>query len=172
MVVTAKAPRVEPTEVSKVKFRALMLLSLPLLVGCNFQTNEERAIQQMVADYLVAVQSNDESTAYGIVLDLAGFRALNPDVSARLDASAFTDAVLSDLITNFRQMVSYFGGKELKLKSLQLGPQWYQYKGFPAFKDNSVVLIADGQRVEMTIRGIVRIDGRWRIVDLNDNGLF
>jgi hypothetical protein len=153
----------------------LLVLLLPaalLLNGCNFETDEELAIKKMIADYLLAVQTTDEGLAHDILLDLAGFRLLNPDVSARMDAGSFTDAVLSDLVISFRNTASFFRGKTLKVKSFTLGGQWYQYKGFAAFKDNVVLIDADGEEVEMLIRGIVKLNDKWRIVDLSDNGLF
>lgn len=155
------------------KVRTLILLPLlTLFVSCNFQTNEEIQMKQTIVDFVSAVQHNDENRAQEILLDLTGFRTLNPDVSSRVDAGSFTDAVLADLIVNFRNMEAYFRGKTLKVKSFTPGSQWYQYKGFAAFKDNIVVVEADGEDVEFIIRGIVRLGEKWRIVDLSDNGLF
>ncbi len=154
------------------KYLLLLLPMLTLLSACNFQTNEELNMKKMVVDLLTAVQHDDENLAHEILLDLASFRSLNPDVSARVDAGSFTDAVLSDLVINFRNMEGLFRGKTLVLKSFTPGGQWYQYKGFSAFKDNVVVITADGEDVEFIIRGIVRINEKWRIVDLSDNGLF
>jgi len=153
-------------------YTLLLLPLLTLLSGCNFQTNEEINMKKMVEEFVSAVQHNDENRATEILLDLAGFRTLNPDVSARVDAGSFTDAVLSDLVANFRNMEAYFRGKTLKVKSFTTGGQWYQYKGFSSFKDNVVVVDANGEDVEFIIRGIVRIGEKWRIVDLSDNGLF
>ncbi len=152
--------------------RTLPLVIILVLSGCDFKTNEELQMQKMVSDFMVAVQNNDESAAHSILLDMAGFRTLNPDISARVDASSFTDAVLSDLVTNFREMNSFFQGKKVKVTAFHIGGQWYQYKGFPAFKDNEVELDADGETVKFTIRGIVKLDDKWRIVDLSDNGLY
>jgi len=155
------------------KTYALLLLPLLILIsGCNFQTNEEINMKKMVEEFVWAIQHNDENKAHDILLDLAGFRTLNPDVSSRVDAASFTDAVLDDLVSNFRNMEAYFHGKTLKVKTFTLGGQWYQYKGFSSFKDNVVVVVADGEEVEFMIKGIVRIGEKWRIVDLSDNGLF
>lgn len=136
------------------------------------QTNEEINMKKMVEEFVSAVQRDDEAVASDILLDLAGFRTLNPDVSARVDAGSFTDAVLSDLIQNFRNMGALFRGKTLTVKSFTPGGIWYQYKGFSSFKDNVVVLDVNGEEVEFVIKGIVRIGEKWRIVDLSDNGLF
>ncbi len=156
-----------------VKITPLLLLPMLTLVSaCNFQTNEELKMKQTIADFVSAIQHDDENMATEILLDLAGFRTLNPDVSARVDAGSFTDAVLDDLVSNFRNMEAYFRGKILKVKSFTPGGQWYQYKGFSAFKNSVVVVEADGQDVEFVIRGMVRIGEKWRIVDLSDSGLF
>jgi len=149
-----------------------LLLSLVLFTGCSLKTNEERQILIIVTDFMKAVQNDDETAAQAILLDLSAFRTLNPDVSARVDASSFTDGVLSDLISNYRNMVGYFNHKKIIVKSLRLGGSWYQYKGFPAFKDNVIELQVEEETVEFTIRGLVRVGDKWRIVDLSDNGLF
>lgn len=154
------------------RITALTVAAVILLSGCSLKTNEERQIEKTVDDFMQAVTRGDDTAAKDVLLDLGGFRTLNPDVSARVDADSFTDAVLSDLLTNYRQMASMFGGKGIKVTAVTLGGQWYQYKGFPAFKDNTVEMKVDGEVVNFIIRGLVRIGDKWRIVDLSDNGLF
>ncbi len=156
----------------KARILVIFIPFIILISSCTFMTNEERTIRMMVQEFMTAVQNNDEAAAHEILLDLKGFQILNPDVSARMDAESFTDAVLSDLTTNFRNFVKYFDGKDIKLKSFHLGSQWYQYKGFPAFKDSEVTVKAGDQTVEFVIKGIVKVDNKWRIVNLSDNGLF
>jgi len=153
------------------KLRVLILLSL-VLSGCGLQTNDERQIKSTVAVFMQAVTNKDEAGAKEILLDLAGFRTLNPDVSSRVDAESFTDAVLSDLISNYREMTVYFAGKTVKVKGVRTGGQWYQYKGFQAFQDNVVDLNVDGENIQFTIHGLVRLGDSWKIVDLSNTGLF
>lgn len=153
------------------KLRLLTLFLPLLLVGCNMQTNEERELQVSMGTFVHAIQANDENAAKTILLDLNGFQKLNPDVGARTDASSFTEAVLDDLVSNFRGLVTYFNGKQLVFKSCRTGGQWYQYKGFSAFRDNVVTITVDGEEVQFTVKGLVRIEDKWRIVDLTDNGL-
>ncbi|MBM3327590.1 MAG: hypothetical protein FJY65_11585 [Calditrichaeota bacterium] len=154
----------------------LPLLSISLIsiviANCTFMTNEERNIKLMVQEFMTAVQNNDDRSAHEILLDLKGFQILNPDVSARMDAESFTDAVLADLVTNYNNFVRYFDGKDIRVTKFHLGSQWYQYKGFPSFKDSQITVKAGNETVEFVIRGIVKIDNKWRIVNLSDNGLF
>ncbi len=149
-----------------------LLPVLVLLLSCNLEGPEERAIRQMVETFIAAVDRADNELAYACLLDLQGFELLNPDVGARMDAESFTESVLAELVHEYRNMKQYFEGKDLKLKRFQLGVPFYQYKGHSAFRDNRVVVIANGETVEFTIMGIVRLGDQWRIVDLSGNDLF
>lgn len=154
-------------------FRGIVWAVVGMMFGCGkMVTNEELTIRKTLEEFIHAVQENDEGKAQEYLLDLTSFTLLSPDVAARVDAETFIDAVLSDLITNFRQMVKFFGGRNLKVKKFILGDPWYQYKGFPAFKNNVLVVRAGSEDVEIIIRGIVKVGDRWRIVDLSDTGLF
>ncbi|MBM3329667.1 MAG: hypothetical protein FJY67_09400 [Calditrichaeota bacterium] len=154
------------------RLQIVPLAALLAFSGCTFMTNEERLIRETVQQLLTAAQNNDEDAAHAILLDVNGFMTLNPDAGVRSDAAAFSDAVLSDLITNFRNMVKFIDGKEVKVKRFHLGSQWYQYKGFPAFKESQATISVEGESADFTIRGMVKINNQWRVVDLSDNGLF
>jgi len=154
------------------KLRVTLFLVFIIVSGCSLKTNDERQIQTAITEFMAAVTNRDENGAKVILLDLAGFKTLNPDVSSRVDAESFTDAVLSDLISNYREMSVFFAGKTVKVTGVRTGGQWYQYKGFQAFQDNVVSLKVDGEDIQFTIRGLVRIGNDWKIVDLSNTGLF
>lgn len=156
-----------------VKIGLVIAFGAILIAGCGkMMTNEERAVKKMVEEFVHAIQEGDDGLAQEYLMDVKSFHLLNPDVSARVDAESFIDAVLSDLMTNYRNMVKFFGGRNLKVKKFVLGSPWYQYKGFAAFRDNVVVVRAGNEDVEFVIRGIVKIGDKWRIVNLSDTGLF
>ncbi|MFN3821481.1 MAG: hypothetical protein ACK4OO_04035 [bacterium] len=154
-------------------FTGILGAMVVVLLGCGkMVTNEELTIRKMLEEFIHAVQENDEGLAQEYLLDLKSFTLLSPDVAARVDAETFIDAVLTDLLTNYRNLVRFFGGRNLKVKKFILGDPWYQYKGFPAFKNNVLVVRAGNEDVQLVIRGIVKVGDRWRIVDLSDTGLF
>jgi len=147
----------------------ILLLTLTILCGCHIKTPEEQAIGELLKTFIAAVEKGDETMAKAILMDMETFRTLNPDASARLDADNFSEVAIAECIHNFREMVDYFKGRTLRIKSFQIGDVWYQYKGRQAFKDTEVFLDADGESVGITIRGLVRMGDRWRIVDLSGN---
>ena len=145
---------------------------LVLLVGCSLEGPEERAIRQMVETFVAALDKGDDDLASACLLDLQGFKLLNPDVSARVEAESFTASTLAELVQSYRNMKNYFADRDIELKQFQLGVPFYQYKGHSAFRDSRVVVQAGDDKVEFVIMGIVRIGDRWVIVDLSGNDLF
>ncbi len=139
--------------------------------GCHIPAPDERAVKQMLTTFFAAVERDDEDMARACLIDLDAFHELNPDVAARVDAESFTATLMAELIQNYRDMARFFEGRKLKVKSIKLGDNWYQYKGHQAFKDTEVIVSADGEEVPVIIRGIVRVEGKWRIVDLSGNDM-
>ena len=151
----------------------LWMLSLILLVcGCNMQGPDERAVGEMLETFIAAVERGDEVLARACLMDMDGFHDLNPDAAARLDTESFSESIMAELVHHYRDMVDYFNHRELKLKSFTLGVPWYQYKGRQAFKDTEVIISANDETVIFDVKGIVRINNQWRIVDLSGNEYF
>lgn len=145
----------------------VMLLFAMVMGGCSFGDPEEKAIEEMLMTFVAAIQQYDEVLAKALLLDLDGFKELNPDVAARVDAEGFTETVLAELIHTYRDLADYFDGRDLKFERMVLGNSWYQHKGRQAFKDTEIVITADGEEVDIFIKGLVKIDNRWRIVELS-----
>ncbi len=143
---------------------ALLIL---FAAGCDMSPPDEREIKDMLEIFVAALERGDEGLARTCLLDVEGFQTLNPDVSARVDAESFMETSMAELIHNYRDLSRYFRGRTLELKDVAIGTQWYQYKGRQAFKDTDVTLKADGEEVHFKIRGIVKIDTKWRIADLS-----
>ena len=75
-----------------------------------------------------------------MLLDMDGFNVINPDVGTRVDADAYTETVLAELIHNHRALVTRYEGRTLKLKVFTVGNVGYQYKGTQAFLNNRIRL--------------------------------
>lgn len=155
-----------------VRLSIFILVTIFLVTGCNFEGPEEKAVKNLLTAFVSAVDKGDEDIARAILLDRESFHVLNPDASARLDAESFSEEILAEIIQHYRNMVKYFEGRDVKFASFTLGDVWYQYKGRQAFKDTHVIVTADGVEVDFVVRGIVRIEDRWRIVDLSGNPEF
>ena len=151
------------------EYRKFLLVGLVLLMGCSLEGPEERAIRQMVETFVVSIQQQDDDLAYACLLDLNSFEILNPDVSARVDAESFVASVMAELIGEYREMKSSFGGKEIKLKRFRLGTPFYHYKGHSAFQGNKAIIDVEGVEYSLLIDKIVRVGDKWRIVELSGN---
>lgn len=143
------------------------LAAVALIGGCSLEAPDEKAIRQMLETFFTSVGNNDEQLARAILLDRNLIVELNPDVSARVDAESYEESLVADIIERYRDFVRHFQGRMIKVKRVNLGTVWYQYKGRQAFKDTQVILETDGEEFPVTIRGIVRAGDRWRIVDLS-----
>lgn len=144
-----------------------LLLSIIFLFNGCLMDADEKEIAEMLKVFVVSMENRDEGLARACLMDVNGFMVLNPDVSARVDADSFTESVMAELIHNYRALSVYFENRVLKFKSIQIGDQWYQYRGRQAFKDNIMTIKADDNQIEIKIRGIVKIEDKWRIVDLS-----
>ena len=145
----------------------ILLFLLPLFViNCDFSGPEERAIGEMLLTFVAAIDKNDRDLAYACLIDERAFETLNPDASARSNAESFMAEYLADLIQSYRDMVRSYQGHSIKYKKFEIGSQFYQYKGFSAFKDNKVFIEVDGVEETFMIGSIVRIGDKWLIVDI------
>jgi len=150
------------------KVQILIFLLIVLLIsGCNLQGPEERVIQEMLKTFVASIAQGDEDLGRACMMDIDGFRTLNPDVSARTDAESFTETVMAELIHSYRDLKVHFRGRDVKFKRIIIGDPFYQYKGRQAFKDNEIIVESDGQEISIFIKGIVNINNQWRIVDLS-----
>ena len=146
---------------------SILLFLLPLfVVNCDFSGPEERAIGEMLLTFVAAIDRDDSDLAYACLIDEYGFETLNPDASARSNAESFQAEYLADLIQSYRDMVRLYQGKGVKYNKFEIGSQFYQYRGFVAFKDNKVFIDVDGVEETFMIGSIVRIGDKWIIVDL------
>ena len=150
----------------KVKIMAAMCL-LVFLGSCKLMDPDEKSVREMLKTFTAAIDRDDETMAKACLMDVEGYRILNPDAGARMDPESFIETVLAELIHSYRSLANFFRGREVKFKSLELGAQWFQYTGRQAFKDNTLTVVADGEEVDIPIKGIVRIGNQWRIVDLS-----
>jgi len=143
---------------------AVLLTSL--VVGCSFQSPDEKAIQEMLKTFTAAIAEGDDDLSRACMMDVEAFNVLNPDLSARTDAESYTETVIAELIEGFRDLKQEYQGHELELKGIKIGDQWYQYKGKQAFKNTIMIVEVDGQEVEIPILGVVLVGQQWRIVSL------
>ena len=143
-----------------------------LLSGCKFAGPEETAIGEMLGSFVNAIAKDDKDIAMQCLMDQKAFMVLNPDAAARGDAEGFTESVVAELVHTYQGMVRHFQGRHISMKSVRLGTPWYQYKPHSAFRDNDLVLDVDGDEITINIKGIVRIDDKWRIVDLSEMELY
>jgi len=148
-------------------FIFLFLLLIFILSACDMASPDERAIRQMVKTFVAAIDKDDTDLANACLLDQRGFETLNPDASARSDAESFVASYMADLFHSYSSLRRSFEGRAVELKEFKLGVQFYQYKGFTAFKDSEVIVSVDGDAVDsFNIGSIVRIGERWVIVEL------
>ena len=162
------------------RFAALLAIATVLLggwtflsAGCGrFAGPEEQAIGEMLRSFVSAVEKDDREMALACLMDQQAFMILNPDAAARTDPDGFAESVIAELVHTYQSMVRHFQGRTLKVKSVRLGTPWYQFKPHPAFRDNELVIDADGEEVVLMIKGVIRIGDRWRIVDLSDLELY
>lgn len=128
---------------------------------------DEKAVKEMLLTFTTALDQDNEDLARACLMDDSSFKTLNPDASSRMDPESFIATVIAALFHDYRDLAVNLRGKDLKMKDFTLGPAWFQYKGRQAFKDNTLVLTADGEILEIPIAGIVKINEQWRIVDLS-----
>ncbi|NQT35474.1 hypothetical protein HQ587_09810 [bacterium] len=120
----------------------------------------------MLTTFVTAVDRSDDDLAYACLIDERGFDTLNPDASARSNAESFMAEYLAGLIQSYRDMKQRYKGCSLKYKKFEIGSQFYQYRGFSAFKDNKVFIEVNGAEETFMIGSIVRIGDKWLIVDI------
>lgn len=147
----------------------VVILTSMIVTGCGLMSPDEKAIREMLKTFTAAIAEGDEDLALACMMDVECFHILNPDLNVRTDAESFTETVIAELIEGYRSLKDRYRGQDIKLKSLEVGDQWYQYKGRQAFKDNIMVLEVNGQDVEIPIKGVVMVDQQWRIVSLSSD---
>lgn len=146
------------------------ILVIPIFQGCVVGP-EEAAIKKMITTLFSAIQQDDDILASACLLDLEALMILNPEISTRRDPEDYTETVIASVVHEYRLLRDFYAGHELKVTYFQLGTPWYQYKGYPAFRDTNITLSVDGKKVDLVIRGIVKVGDRWIIVDLSGNEL-
>ena len=154
----------------KLNLRILIVVALAgIWSGCGLLiSQDEKAIREMLRNFVEALSSGDEVLGRSCLMDIDGYRKLNPSVEARMDAESFTETVFAELVHNYHSLQRQFNGRDLKLVDFKVGTQWYQYKGRQAFRDNYLTIRVDGgEEVEIYIMGLVMIDDQWRIVNLS-----
>lgn len=151
---------------------SILTLGLTLAIGCNFAGPEEQAIQKMLGGFVLAVQENDRDLAMACLMDTRSFMSLNPDAAARSDPEGFSESVIAEIVDDYRRMTRHFSGRMLKLKKVRLGTPWYQYKPHASFKDTEMFISVDGENMTIIVKGIVKVDNKWRIIDLSTVELY
>jgi len=147
----------------------LILLTMLVFTACDISGPEEKAIRQMVKTFIAAVDKSDNDLAMACLLDSRGFEILNPDLVRLKDSDSRIEEYLSELIHDYRSLTRRFEGHMIEMKKVQIGAQFFQYKGFSSFKDNKVTIDVDGVPETFNIAMIVRIGDKWTIVSLGSN---
>ena len=142
-----------------------LTVAIVIFNGCDLAGPEERAIREMIKTFVVSIDTDNEELAFACLLDGTAFNILNPDARARSDSETYIDDFLAELIHSFRNLSERFKGKDVKFKQFNLGSQFYQYKGFSAFKNNEIVIMVDETEHIIEIGTIVRVGDRWRIIE-------
>lgn len=137
--------------------------------GCVGGGPEAANIKKVVGQFIVAVDNGDDDLAVSILLDRPGWAIMHPDLANSVDGASSADAAIGGLESQYRRMVAYFDGRDVKLKSFRLGTIWQEYPKLPGFKDTRIILESGGMEYEFWIPGMIRIAGKWRICDLSGN---
>lgn len=141
-----------------------------LILGCSLPDPEEIAIKELIDTFVAAIDSGDEGLGRACLLDESGFRLINPNVDDRADGDVFTEVFLAELIYNYRTIAEKYSGLEVKIIDFTLGNIWSQHKGRRAFENSRLKIKVGNSMVELPIKGIVKIEDKWKIIDLSGFG--
>ncbi len=150
----------------KTLFNYVFVISI-LFAGCSLPDPELEEIKELIESFVAAIDRGDESLGRACLLDESGFRLLNPNVDERTDGEEFTEVYLAELIYNFRTIVDKYNGRNVEFADFIIGDIWTQHKGRRAFENSRIKIIVDGSTVELPLKGIAKIEDKWKIIDLS-----
>ena len=149
---------------AKLVFVGALLL---LIFGCGGTGPEQQEIQKLAEDFVVAIDNGNFELASECCLDIQGYYILHPDVASEGRTSA--QEMVGDLEDQYMNMVSYFQGRNVRMKRFQLGSFWDEYEGYAGFRNSVVTLNAEGEDYKLILTGIIRVADKWYIIDLSGN---